>query len=70
MFRITDLPGIAKQICEVSDVLCGRSVLSIVWFTGVRGYFYSGTVAAQGSSSIPECAFTNEEYMYIYLQRK
>ena len=44
--EFTDLPGIAKQIRELTDALCGRIDLSIVWFADVRGDLYSGTAAA------------------------
>ena len=66
----TDLPGIAKQIRALNDAPCGRSDLSILWFTDVRGDLYSGTVAAQGSNNVPECAFANEEYMHIFRRSK
>ena len=68
--EFTDLPGIVKQIRELTDALCGRSDLIRVRFTDVRGHLYSGTVAAQGSNSVPGCAFTNEKYMHIFRRGK
>ena len=68
--EFTDLPGIVKQICELNDALCGRSDLIRGRFTDVRGGLYSGTVAAQGSNSVPECALTNEKCMHIFRRGK
>ena len=68
--EFTDLPGIVKQICELTDALCGRSDLIRVRFTDVRGDLYSGTVAAQGSNSVPGWTFTNEKYMHIFRRGK
>ena len=45
--EFTDLPGIVKQIRELTDTLCGRSDLIRVRFTGVRGDLYSGTITQQ-----------------------
>ena len=57
--------GFAGHIRELTDALCGRSDVIRV-FTDVRGDIYSGTVAAQGSKSVPERAFTNEKYIHIF----
>ena len=65
-----DLPGIAEQIREITDILCGRNYLSIVWFPAVTGDLYSGTVVAQGSNSVPGCALINEKYMHIFRRSK
>ena len=65
-----DLPGIAEQIHELTDTLCGRNYLSIVWFAAVTVDLYSGMVVAQGSNSVPGCVLINDKYMHIFRRSK
>ena len=60
-----DLLGITKLISELTDALCGRSYIIIIWFAAYREDLYSVTVVVRDSNSVPGCALRSKEYIHI-----